>query len=594
MNNAVEEIKDRLPIEDLVSQYVQLKKAGRSLKGLCPFHSEKTPSFVVSPDRGIAYCFGCNRGGDIFKFIQEIEGIDFVDALKVLAERTGVKLEQTTTQTIISSDQKEQLIQLHESATAFYSDQLWNTSDGAKIIDYLHKRGLIDESIRQYRLGFSPDSYEATYSHLLTKGFTKKMLVSAGIAMTRETTVENIYDRFRGRLMFPIMDSFGRVVGFGGRALKKDQEPKYLNSPETVLYRKSRLLYGFNFSKQATKEASSVVIVEGYMDAIAAYQAGVKNVVASSGTALTANHLRILKPFAQTLVLAFDMDIAGQEAAKRAYEVSMDFDFSLKVMVLPEGKDIAEFCKTRAADLSPIVTESLPYGDYWYGKLLSTYGTDNLSSKKRILQDFLPFFHQLKSSIEKDVYVRKLALDLSLKETQVYDEFKNLKLPQFHPARNHGALDDNAQGLETQKKYGIEELLLGLLMEFPRLAKFFLPKLSEKLFMERLKPIYNVFTAHYNDAGAETVPDVIGLLPKELQEEASLLSLYITEHYTERSEDDVEKEMEALARSLKKRFLSGRGEDLQKQIRQAENVHDKALLKELLEQLNALHREVKD
>ena len=238
MNNAIDEIKAKLSIEELVGQYVQLKKVGRSLKGLCPFHQEKTPSFIVSPDKGIAYCFGCNKGGDVFRFIQEVEGVDFNDALKILAERTGVKLEEYKVEKAVPKGQKELLMEIYEKVAGFYEKKLWDSAEGKKVLEYLHKRGLNDESIKLFRLGFAPDSFDETYTWLLRNGFDKRELVMSGMAMTKETTLEKIYDRFRGRLMFPIFDSLGRVVAFGGRALIKDQEPKYLNSSESAVYHK--------------------------------------------------------------------------------------------------------------------------------------------------------------------------------------------------------------------------------------------------------------------------------------------------------------------------------------------------------------------
>ncbi|MFO0780606.1 MAG: DNA primase [Candidatus Gracilibacteria bacterium] len=372
MVDAVQEIKAKLSIEDVVRQYVQLKKAGRSLKGLCPFHAEKSPSFVVSPERGIAYCFGCHKGGDIFAFIQEIEGVDFVDALKLLAERTGVELQQYEMKHALPKGEKDQLLQVHELVTKFYIRQLWETPDGKKVLDYLHTRGLTDETIRRFQIGFAPDSFDATHSLLLKEGFSKKMLVLSGLALTQETTVDRIYDRFRGRLMFPISDHMGRVVAFGGRALKKDQEPKYLNSPETAIYHKSNVLYGFSFAKPSIKEHQEVILVEGYMDMIAAFQAGLTNVVATSGTALTVQQLRHVQPFVRSIALAFDMDNAGQEAARRAFDLTQEFDFFVKVITLPEGKDIAEFAKTRSVELPAIVQSAQTYGDYFYEKLLQT------------------------------------------------------------------------------------------------------------------------------------------------------------------------------------------------------------------------------
>lgn len=585
MNDAVADIKSKIAIEDLVSQYVQLKKVGNSFKGLCPFHAEKTPSFVVNPERGIAYCFGCHKGGDVFKFIEEIENVDFVDALKLLAERTGVELKQYQPVKRISVDEKEQLLHIHELSAAFYQKCLWETKDGEKVLDYLHVRGLTDETIKQFRLGFAPDSFDQTNTMLLKEGFTKKMLISSGLAMTKDTTLEHIYDRFRGRLMFPILDSLSRVVGFGGRALKKDQEPKYLNSPETAIYHKSHILYGFSATKLELKRQETVLIVEGYMDFLAAYQSGVKNVVASSGTAFTLQQMRLLQPFVKSLILGFDMDLAGQEAAKRAFDLVSDFDLEIKVLELSSGKDIAEFALTHAQELIDLVAKSQTYGDYVYQKLIKTYGIETIQAKRKILQEFNLFFSTLGSSIEKDDFVRKLACDLQLTEVQIYDEIKNFKLSKFHPARIHEGLEE----LKV-KKYSSDELLLGFLIEFARLGQIYKDQIQEEFFSEDLKAIYKAFLDNYNRLGPDyLVKHFIASLPQELAEKASFISFYISEMYGEMAENVVEEEIKGLILSLKKNYFGNKKRNLQLQLIQAEKTGDKALREQLLSELHHLH-----
>jgi len=583
--SVVDEIKDKMPIEELVAQYVQLKKVGRNFKGLCPFHSEKTPSFIVSPERGIAYCFGCNKGGDIFTFMQEIEGVDFNDALKILAERTGVKLDHRKFDHSAPKDKKELMIAAHEQSAGFYERHLWNSQDGYKVLDYLRKRGLTDQSIKLFRLGFAPDSYDATNNFLRKEGFSKKLLVEAGLAMPRETTVENIYDRFRGRLMFPIFDSLGRVVAFGGRALKKDQEPKYLNSPETPIYRKSNVLYGFSHSKQEIKRMGTAVLVEGYFDLIATYQSGVRMVVASSGTALTLKHLRLLKPFAHTLVLAFDTDLAGREAAKRAYDLAAGFDYTIKVLVVPEGKDPADYVKNHPDGMAALLDQAPDYSEYYYGSLLRAYGTEGYVAKKRIISEFLPLFNQLRSGIEKDDYVRRLAFDLGLKESQVFDEIKNQKLPLSHPARLHGGLEED---VPRAKKFSAEELLLGLMINFPRLAELMWARVDENLFSESLIPIYKALGGKYNDQRVEADFDVLSSLPKAVQDVAKVLSLYVSEKYGEQSEEFVEREMIGLINKLKKNRLELLTADLEKKIREAEKKGDKELCLKMMQELSNL------
>jgi len=591
MIDSVEEIKARLPIEELVRPYVQLKKAGRSLKGLCPFHAEKTPSFIVSPDRGIAYCFGCHKGGDIFRFMQEIEGVDFVDALKILAERTGVELKQERPSfRPAGKDEKEQLLHIHELATSFYERCLWNTDDGAKVLGYLRRRGLKDETIRSFRIGFAPESFETTYTMLLKEGFTRKILVSSGIAQSRETTVEKIYDRFRGRLIFPILDHMGRVVAFGGRALKKDQEPKYLNSPETVIYHKSNVLYGFSKAKSVIKAKNATVLVEGYMDMIAAFQAGVENAVATSGTALTSQQLRLLQPFAETLYLSFDMDSAGQDAARRAYDLVQDYDFQVKVVELPEGKDIAEFAQNNAEKLPEVIAQAKLYGDYFYHRLFLTYGTADVHAKRKILQDFFPFISQLRSTIEKDAYVRKLAHDLNLQEKQIYDELKNLKLPVGHPARTFKNLDPVQP---VRKKMAADELFLGFLIEFPRIAGLITSSISEEYFSTDLKPIYKHFADQYNGQGVQEGKGFLATLPYEHAEKASLLSLYISEVYGEIGEEAVEHEMKVLLDKIIKDISNTKREELGRKVKEAEDKGEKEEYLRLLREIDDLHLKAK-
>jgi DNA primase len=584
MNTAVDEIKERLSIEDVVSQYVQLKKAGRSLKGLCPFHTEKTPSFIVSPDKQIAYCFGCNKGGDVFSFIQEVEGVDFQDALKILAERAGINLDGYKIEKKVQKGQKEEFFDLYEKVAVFYEKKLWQTEKGAKVLEYLRKRGISDDMIRLFRIGFSPDSFEETYTMLLNRGFTKKTLVSAGIAQTKETTIDKIYDRFRGRLMFPIFDNLGRIVGFGGRALSKDQEPKYLNSPETAIYHKSKLLYGFSHAKKDIKESEAVIIVEGYMDLISTFQSGVKNVVASSGTAFTSSQLRLLKPYAKKIYLAFDMDTAGEEAAKRAFEISQEFDFEVYVLQLPEGKDPDEYIKS-GGDLREVIKKAALYGDYLYKKLLDTYGMDTLSAKRKIIAEFMQFFRRLGSRIERDEYVRKMARDMGLTEVQIYDEITNLKLPDYHPARLHSPIDES---VNKTKKYSVEQLILGFLIEFTRVTKSFMDKLSPDCFSDDLKPIYKAIVDKYNVDSLDS-GNVLSAIPSELKEKSSLLSLYVTEKYGEMSEEEIEREMAALINSVKKNIVGDKAKILQRKINEAENAGDKKKCKELLEELSKLY-----
>lgn len=611
MNDSLDEIKSRLSIEDLVSQYVQLKKVGQNFKGLCPFHNEKTPSFIVSPEKGIAYCFGCNRGGDIFKFLQELEGVDFPDALKILAERTGVQLRRDFSQsTGIAGEknEKEQLLQIHEVAAAFYQDQLWNTQDGAKVLAYLYQRGLRDDTIRLFRLGFAPDDYDMTWKKLINDGFSRKLIVASGLASSNETTVDKIYDRFRRRLMFPVADHLGRIVAFGGRSLKKEQEPKYLNSPETSIYHKSKILYGLFHAKSAIKEQKSAVIVEGYMDMITAYQAKTVNTVAVSGTALTAYQLRLIKPFVKELYLAFDMDLAGQDAAKRAFELTQEFEFEVKIIELPHGKDIAEFVKHNESQLASIIKKANLYGDYLLKYLLnrskaevqhnvairsqqtSANETIDFLAKRKILVEFSPFLNTLKSSIAKDNYIRRLANDLNLTARQIYDELANLKLPQAHPARLRSNIAENANiSNPIAKKFQAEELFIAFMIEYPRIGMLFKDRIPVDCFSSYAKAIYKLFCDQYNALGDAVGESFFSVLPYEIAKKASLVSLYISEFYGEIGEEAAEREMRFLLDRIIKNDLSNKRRMLHQQIVDAEKAGQKDSYKKLIVAMDALN-----
>lgn len=583
MSDSVSEIKSRLPIENLVAEYVSLKRIGKSMKGLCPFHSEKTPSFIVSPDKGIAYCFGCHKGGDIFRFLMEIENVDFNEALKLLAEKTGVTLEKASSKNFVRKGEKEILIDIHEDVTEFYQQNLWSET-GKQTLEYLHGRGLKDETIKQFRLGLAPDSYDQTHLYLLKKGYTFGQILQAGLALAKDTSANKIYDRFRARLMFPVEDSLGRVVGFGGRALQVDQQPKYLNSPETPIYQKNQLLYGFYQSKPIIKSLKQAIIVEGYMDFLAAFQDGLKNVVAVNGTALTKRHLTQLKPYLEELVFSFDMDNAGKDAARRSFEITQDFEFLVKILVLPSGKDIADFVKENPGQLSSLIAKIELFTDYHYQDLFKRYNKDSLADKRKILLEFSALIGKLKSSVERDSYVRRLAADLNVPEVQIYDELNILKMSKNHPAKQ--AMDERA----AKVSYLPEEILIGLLLNYPKCFYEIKMSISQEYFAEKVKTIYNQFLSNYNPHGTdqEAVSAILSGLDDELKSQANLMSLYVEEKYGEMPEESIKKEIEHLVAKIKTRSLTLARQGLHRRLKEAEASKDFTEMEKILIELSQL------
>lgn len=413
MSTPVEKIKDRLGIAEIIGSYITLQKAGGSLKAKCPFHNEKTPSFFVSPDRGSYYCFGCGAKGDIFTFVEQFEGLDFMGALKILAERAGVPLVFESKE---SKTEREQLFQALAAAAKFFEAGL---KDSPETKSYLAKRSLTPKTIAEFQLGFAADDWSALNRHLKSKGFSDKILELAGLIKRGE---KNFYDRFRGRVMFPISDSAGRIVGFSGRTLKKDaDEAKYLNSPETPLFFKSRILYGFDKAKLAIRQKDYVVLLEGQMDLLMAHQCGFKNSVATSGTAMTEDHVALLKRLTDRLMICYDPDEAGFKAALRAGALSIQKGMEVKIATLPEGQDPADLLKTDAKKFADALKQSTHLIDFLLAGIKSK-GYDKRILAKTVGKEVLPYVAILPSRLEQSHYIGTIAEFLGAKYEDVAAE----------------------------------------------------------------------------------------------------------------------------------------------------------------------------
>jgi DNA primase len=436
MDSDTERIKDRLSINEVVGQYVQLQRAGRNFRARCPFHNERTPSFMVSPERGSYMCFGCGERGDIFSFVQKMEGVDFPIALKQLAEKAGVKLtprfgsarsEQEVSQV---KEKEERLKEVCEEATKFFESTLKERADVAA---YLHARGVKDETIASWRLGYAPASWEELSKHLVSRGFSKDEIVEAGLAAKSEKKPGEVYDRFRGRIMFPLFDPSGRVVAFSGRFFEEIKgtnppagggEPaKYVNSPETVLFKKSKLLYGFDRAKNNIRKADCILLVEGQFDVIMCHQSGLPITVALSGTALTSEHLSLLSRLSKRLVLALDADAAGLRAGMRSTHMAFAAGFDVKVPAFPEGKDPADVAKENPELLKAAVRTSKTAIEFFLEALLGQ-ARDERGYKKLVEAHVLPLIAALTSRIDQEHFARIVARALSVSESAVLGEVR--------------------------------------------------------------------------------------------------------------------------------------------------------------------------
>ncbi|MBW6472684.1 MAG: DNA primase [Anaerolineaceae bacterium] len=433
----VDEIKNRIDIVDLVSDSVKLRRSGKNYLGFCPFHDNKrTPAFVVFPDSGTWRCFGqCNEGGDIFKFVMKKEGWDFAETLRYLAEKAGVELQPQTEEQKEQDEQYDRYRQLLEEAVTFYQHQLTQAPEGKYALNYLLQRGVTRETIETFGLGFAPASWDVTHQYFLGKGYSELDLVESGMVTQREGG--GVYDRFRNRLMFAIRDMGGRMSGFGARVLDPDDVPKYLNSPQTPLFDKGRLLYGLNLARKAIRAEDQVVIVEGYMDVIVPYQAGFLNTVSPMGTALTEDQMRLLKRFTRRIVLALDADAAGEKATLRGLEIarqaldhSAEISFNprgllryearleadVRVTTIPEGMDPDEIVLRDPEEWRKIVESAKPIVLHVMETLASQKDLDDPKVKREISTRVLPLIEDIPNAVERDAYRQRLARLLKVDE----------------------------------------------------------------------------------------------------------------------------------------------------------------------------------
>lgn len=427
MDSQIEEIKSRLDIVEVVGGYIRLQKAGANWRAVCPFHNEKTPSFTVSPARQIWHCFGgCGEGGDIFSFVMKIEGVEFGDALRTLAQRAGVVLKKEDSR--IKSE-RQKYYEIYQKAAEFFENNLRTDEEGKKAETYLRKRGLSQKTIKEFRVGYIGDSWDGLLKFLTNKKFSLADIGKTGLAVQSQKN-NKWFDRFRGRIMFPIFDLNGQVIAFGGRIFsqKSENEAKYLNSSQTLIYDKSKVLYGLNFAKQEMRKSDKCVLVEGYMDLIMAYQDGVKNAAAVSGTALTTFQLSILKRYSENLVFAFDMDEAGQKASARGIDLARNFGFNIKVMTLPEGKDPADFVLSRPRQLPEFVENAKPIMEYYFEKVFGKIKPDSADNKKEIAKIILPQIKRITNKIEQAHWIGDLSLRLGIQEGAIIEEIKNTEI----------------------------------------------------------------------------------------------------------------------------------------------------------------------
>ncbi|MDH5695117.1 MAG: DNA primase [Dehalococcoidia bacterium] len=462
----IDEVKQRVDIVDVVSQYASLTKAGRTFRALCPFHSEKHPSFFVYPEQQSWHCFGaCNTGGDVFSFVMKKQSIDFGEALRLLAQRAGVTI-PSRFEPGAEGEERQRLYQANEAAAQYFHNLLLNSpaTEGAR--NYVASRSFSSKTIADFQLGFSPNSWEELKQYLMDKGYTESELLTAGLIIESETG--KTHDRFRNRLMFPIHNARGRITGFGARALD-DSLPKYLNSPQTPIFDKSSSLYGINLATPAIRQQSLAVIVEGYMDVITAHQNGFHNVVASMGTSVTEKQVSTLKRLTKNIALALDADAAGAEATLRAVSYENTLGAEIKVLILPREKDPDDMIKEDAKTWQKLVEEALPIVDYKFNVVASELDLTTAKGKSAAADELLPIIAEIKNMVRQAHYLQKLASLVKVSERNLEAALARIKSSQARYQVREPKPEGIARALQPLRSSPIEENCLALLLQHPEL-----------------------------------------------------------------------------------------------------------------------------
>lgn len=478
MSEDTEKIKDRLDLADLIGEYVPLRKTGSSYKGLCPFHQEKTPSFVVSPDKGIWWCFGCSSGGDAFSFVQKIESMEFPDVLKMLAERTGVEL---STKPIAGAgvDERIRLYEMMQLSARFYHEILAHQAAGSKAKEYLYARGVSEQTAADFLIGYAPQAWDTLQKFLKSKGFRTDEMMSAGLV--GHSAGGKPYDRFRGRIMFPINDVQGRYVGFGGRITPwhaTGSEGKYINSPETRIYEKRKLVYNLQRAKKVLRRQAPCLVVEGYMDVVLLDQIGIKNVVASSGTAFTAEQVELLQRYTDILHFAFDADAAGVAAAESATREALSAGVRVASILFPAGQDPADVALKGRQEVEKYINRPDTITNLLINRLKQT---DSGTDRETILAKILPLVQQAANPILQGEMVQELAATLRLPEKVIIDQLARQKIVPA-PAQQF-ATDAGA----TSRTLTPEQLLLGLVIATPGVRMAALEEVAVESFSNALE-----------------------------------------------------------------------------------------------------------
>ncbi len=599
INSQTEEIKSKIDIIDLISEYIQLKQAGVNWKAPCPFHNEKTPSFMVSREKQIWHCFGCGEGGDAFSFVQKIENVDFPEALKILAHKAGVQLKKLDPQFV---SQKTKLMDITKLAANFFHKALADSQEGKIARDYLAKRELSDSTIENFHLGYAPDSWDKLLNLLIKKGFKPDDIFLAGLVVKNEKG--KLYDRFRQRLMFPIFDHNSNTVGFTGRILdetKENQGGKYVNTPQTLIYNKSLVIYGLDKAKIEIKKKNLAVIVEGNMDVIASHQANIKNVIASSGTALTLEQLKILKRYTNNLAIAFDADLAGQIAAQRGIDNALSLGMNIKIIRLPAEingqaiKDPDDCIKQGKEYWQKSIDRAVSIMDFYFNKILNQYDKNDPQDKKEITAKLLKQISKLADKIEQDYWLKQLAEKLEISENILWETFNQYY---SEPAQENSQEIKFTETRTQSREDLLSEQILALVLKYPQNIDYLINHLELNILAdEQLRQIYKELILYYNEKKQLDYSQFEKILltkDPNLVNRLTTLMLLADKDFFNFTEEQIKQEIINIINSLNQNFIKKKIKQIEVLLNQAEKNKDDKQIQELSKDFSNLTRQLND
>jgi len=572
-DEVIAELRRKADIVEVISEYLPLKRTGRNHRALCPFHPEKTPSFMVSNAKQVFHCFGCGIGGDIFGFVMKSENLSFPQAVKVLAKKFGVPIPQRRVSPSVKRkiDRREQLSKVNRLAMDYYHDLLFGR-DGTEAREYLRKRGVGKAVIEEQRLGYAPHSWNGLVNHFLSKKVPLNLAEELGLVIPKKTG--GWYDHFRGRIIFPIFDLTGNVLGFGGRALDENP-PKYLNSPESALYHKGQSLYGLHVAKGFIREEGLALIVEGYLDLLTLHQFGFKHAVATLGTAMTESHIRLLKRFSNHFITIFDSDKSGTAATVRALPLFLDEEISCEVVRLPGEHDPDSFLQGGHRDeFQEMLFQAIPIFDFFIDEVLSGSDLASADGKARAIDEILPMVEKIRNRIIRESYVKKLGERLVLKEEVILDAMGR------PPHRGERRREELKQVIHKKMYPKTEETILEIMLRFNHLV----PEIAEDGVLEdfenqQLKMVAKTLKEIYFEKGALVIPDIIAYVEDdELRNKISKWA-FLDETFEEAS---LEKTLKDCFRKVKMGKLKRDEEALLSRIKEVEKEDRQDLLGELL------------